>query len=85
MKYLFSTLLILFEVFSCENTFDLEKNQSTAWVAKDFGDGYGFDIYSFDTNLWKEKLIEVKSGFTDYFSLSENEVNVMRNSFYKGA
>ena len=66
-------------------TFDLEKNQSTAWVAKDFGDGYGFDIYSFDTNLWKEKLIEVKSGSTDYFTLSENEVNVMRNSFHKGA
>ena len=66
-------------------TFDLEKNQSTAWVAKDLGDGYGFDIYSFDTNLWKEKLIEVKSGFTDYFTLSENEVNVMRNSFHKGA
>ena len=74
-----------FFIWAEHHTYDIEKNQSTSWVSRYYGDGYGFDIYSFDTNLWREKLIEVKSGSTPYFTLSENEVNVMRNAVHKNA
>jgi hypothetical protein len=47
------------------------------WVAKDFGDGYGYDVLSYDFFNQKEKLIEVKgtSGSGFYGSLSINELN----------
>ena len=55
------------------------------WVARDYGDGYGFDVLSHDINTNKEKLIEVKSGRSDNFYLTPNEVAVMRNCQFKNA
>lgn len=49
------------------------------WVSREFGDGYGFDILSYDPILHKEKLIEVKSGLSENFCLTENEVSVMQS------
>lgn len=74
-----------FFVWSEKYTYELLKGPSTAWISRYYGDGYGFDIYSFDDKLFREKLIEVKSGMNNYFTLTENEVSVMRNSFYKNA
>ena len=49
------------------------------WVAKDFGDGYGFDIISYNRTTKREALIEVKTGLSRDTILSANEYNVMRN------
>ena len=55
------------------------------WVSREYGDGYGFDVLSIDLNKNKEQLIEVKSGKNQIFSLTQNEVNVMKNCQYKNA
>lgn len=52
------------------------------WVAREKGDGYGYDILSYDISKYKEKLIEVK---TNTIYISENELKVMRNCYYKNA
>ena len=44
------------------------------WVAKNNGDGYGYDILSYDYITNKEKLIEVKSGFSKDIILTEGEM-----------
>lgn len=55
------------------------------WVAREYGDGYGFDILSIDKHKGKEMLIEVKSGLSNNFYISEREVKVMRSCKYKNA
>ena len=45
------------------------------WVAKDEGDGFGFDILSYDQKTKREKAIEVKTGRYESFTLSDNEYN----------
>jgi len=55
------------------------------WVAHDYGDGYGFDILTVDKKNQKESLIEVKTGNSRYFDLTENELKVMRNCHFKNA
>ena len=59
--------------------------QYVTWVSRYYGDGYGFDILSIDLNTGKEKLIEVKSGAGEAFTLTDNEVRVMRNCKFKNA
>lgn len=44
------------------------------WVSRDHGDGYGFDILSYDPVLKKQKLIEVKSGKSEWIELTRNEL-----------
>lgn len=55
------------------------------WVSRYYGDGYGFDVLSFNSIKNIEKLIEVKSGRDESFTLTENECNVMRNCGFKNA
>ena len=55
------------------------------WTARDCGDGYGYDILSIDKDTKKEKLIEEKSGEYEGFTLTDNEVKVMRSCHFKGA
>lgn len=50
------------------------------WVSKDHGDGYGFDVLSYDPILKKQKLIEVKSGKNTYFELTSNEFKVAQEA-----
>lgn len=56
------------------------------FTAKEFGDGFGFDMYfqSYKDNIIYENLIEVKTtsnlNENDYFYLSDNEYNTMINS-----
>lgn len=50
------------------------------WVSKDHGDGYGFDVLSYDPILKKQKLIEVKSGKSTYFELTSNEFKVAQEA-----
>ena len=55
------------------------------FVARDYGDGYGYDFY----NIFNvEELKEVKSTLhgikDDYFELSENEYNVFIDAFRNG-
>lgn len=55
------------------------------WAAKEHGDGQGFDVLSYDPICKREKLIEVKSGKSKTFYLTENELKVMKNCKYKNA
>ncbi|MBQ9018762.1 MAG: DUF3883 domain-containing protein [Bacilli bacterium] len=55
------------------------------WLSSDMGDGYGFDILSLDLITRKEKLIEVKAGKGQLFTLTENETKVMRECHKKNA
>lgn len=72
-----------------DNEFSLLKKYNyeeyAKWVSREYGDGYGFDILSIDLDKNKECLIEVKSGKNEKFSLTQNEVNVMRNCQFKNA
>lgn len=49
-------------------------NIEVKWVSKDNGDGYGYDILSYDHITGKEKLIEVKSGSSKDIILTEGEM-----------
>ena len=44
------------------------------WVSKDHGDGYGYDVLSYDPETKRQKLIEVKSGASNFFALTSNEL-----------
>lgn len=55
------------------------------WAAKDCGDGLGYDILSYNPLTNKEKLIEVKSGHSSLYTLSENEFDTMKKCFLKNA
>ena len=55
------------------------------WLSKDYGDGYGFDVLSYDLETGKEKLIEVKSGEKSSFILTPNEYKQMVLSMKKDA
>ena len=52
-------------------------NNKSIWVSKEYGDGYGYDILSYEMSNDKEKLIEVKSGQTMDFTLTKNEYKKM--------
>lgn len=47
------------------------------WVSRYHGDGYGYDILSYDIKRNREKLIEVKSGITDNIDLTRIEYKTM--------
>ena len=49
-------------------------------TSKELGDGFGYDVFLYDAEENKEKLIEVKSTRTWNFELTENEIKVMRNT-----
>lgn len=56
---------------------------NTYHVAKDYGDGFGYDIYSYDEKNEKEQLIEVKTTTNpdkELFSLNDNEYKTMVDS-----
>ena len=82
-----------FYIWAEHRTFDIEydelkkynKENNVIWVSRYYGDGYGFDVLSIDLSTNKEKLIEVKSGKSNSFSLTENEYNVMCNCHLKNA
>ena len=60
-----------------ENSLLYNTNTRASWVARYFGDGYGYDILSYDRDTLKEKLIEVKSGYGNNFKLTKNEHKTM--------
>ena len=74
-----NTLYIFSELLSVINEETLLHNTcyQSIWVAKDFGDGYGFDVISYDLDYEREKAIEVKSGKRDFFTLTKNEYQVL--------
>ena len=51
-----------------------DENKAVLWVAKDYGDGYGYDVLSYDYRTDREKVIEVKSGLTKTISITEDEL-----------
>ena len=56
----------------------IERCGQSYWIAKFFGDGYGYDILNYDYVNCRENLIEVKSSTeNEYFDLTENEFIVM--------
>lgn len=56
----------------------IERCGQSYWIAKFFGDGYGYDILNYDYVNYRENLIEVKSSTeNEYFDLTENEFIVM--------
>ena len=64
-------------------------NELVRWISKNSGDGFGFDVLSYDPIRQREKVIEVKSSITDSYELSENEYrkaldmhNVENTDFY---
>jgi len=51
--------------------------QKVVWASKEYGDGLGFDILSFDERTESERMLEVKStGLGKYFPffLTQNEL-----------
>lgn len=57
----------------------LQKNNAhPVFVSRDCGDGYGYDILSYDYNTRKEQLIEVKAWESEKFILTKNEYQVMK-------
>ena len=50
------------------------------WISRDNGDGYGYDILSYNPFQKCEKLIEVKSGITPQIQLTEYEKRVFLQS-----
>lgn len=52
---------------------DSKVNDHVIWVSKCHGDGYGFDVLSYDLKENREKLIEVKTGSSGILELSKNE------------
>ena len=72
-----------FYIFAEENTCIIENNQlhnNSLWVSKYYGDGYGFDVISYDSINYRERLIEVKSGTSNNFTITKNEYNIMRKA-----
>lgn len=80
-----------FFIYSENQTYMLEYNELknfpeynldciVRWVSKDHGDGYGFDVLSYDPILKRQKLIEVKSGKNTYFELTINEFKVAQEA-----
>lgn len=47
------------------------------WISKEHGDGYGFDVLSYDPISKRQKLIEVKSGKHNWMELTRNELKVL--------
>ena len=59
------------------------------WVAKDYGDGHGYDIQSIDLSEITEEIIEAKSGKSSEIDLTENEyetalesINIKYTDYY---
>ena len=50
------------------------------WVSRQHGDGYGYDVLSYDIKKNREKLIEVKSGLSDHFQLTRIEYKTMEST-----
>ena len=48
------------------------------WVSRYDGDGYGYDVLSYDLENKREKLIEVKSGQSSNITLTDTEYNVLK-------
>ena len=61
------------------------KKENVIWVSRDYGDGYGFDIYCQSSFSDKEILIEVKSGKYNDFTLTKNEYRVMKTCYLHNA
>ena len=55
------------------------------WVSRYDGDGYGYDILSYDFENNREKIIEVKSGKSNYLELTRveyrNLMNTIKNKY----
>lgn len=73
-----------FFIWSEKNTFENEYNELSKypeyttgvvvrWVSKEHGDGYGYDVLSYDPILRRQKLIEVKSGRSKNINLTFTE------------
>lgn len=75
-----NTFFIFSELFTFNNETSLLDGSEfhPLWVAKDYGDGYGYDILSYDKSNNREKAIEVKSTRVDSFSLTKNEYNALK-------
>ena len=78
------------EVYNYEYNYLCGKKRSDLakkmiWVSKDVGDGFGYDILSFNPETEKEKLIEVKGSLshinTGEIELTHNEMRQFLNSF----
>ncbi len=56
------------------------------FVSRDIKNGFGYDIYYFDSKSSIENLVEVKTTMNnsedDYFKMSENEYDVMKKCFH---
>ena len=76
--------MLYFFIWGEYYTYDIEKedqnNKNIYWVSRYYGDGFGFDVLTFDKSTQKEKLIEVKTGHYDDFVLTNNEYSVMEES-----
>lgn len=53
------------------------------WVSRYNGDGYGYDVLSYDVKNNREKLIEVKSGLSERIELTRVEYRTMYNTINK--
>lgn len=77
--FILSEYLQFLEEASILSKHKINNEGNLFYVAKAYGDGFGFDILSINPNTGKEKLVEVKSGSGSSFTLTNNEYNVMKN------
>ena len=73
---------ILAEDYTCiyEDSILKQYGLKSTWVAKDYGDGYGYDVLSYDPFTRREKVIEVKSGLSMNFTLTKNEYKTLNKA-----
>ena len=68
------------ELYSLNKLDVTNLNEYVRWVARYDGDGFGYDVLSYDIIKNREKLIEVKSSITNNYELTENEYNTMKDT-----
>ena len=64
----------------CKRAEDEDEGAIVNHTARNLGDGFGYDVYSYDSNSNREKLIEVKSGRYTTFYLTLNEFKVLQKT-----
>ena len=65
------------ELYNLNSYHVSDAEQLVRWVARYDGDGYGYDVLSYDIFENKEKLIEVKSGVGSGFDLTRIEYKTL--------
>lgn len=62
------------------NKYQNDPTNHILWLSRDYGDGFGCDFLVYNNYIKKEKMIELKSGYNYYVSLTRNEYRTLKNT-----